>query len=109
MSEHLPECEVQFLGSEVCICPELRACEQRIKAAAYESATPQVRQDEIRHIYNVGFSAGLHAARDAVEAYLQDGTCVDCSHTSRDAEILDAIDRLTANADTERNVSDDRH
>lgn len=80
MSGHLPECP-QFcdgnppkcrggdctLCDEVdCICNALRAYEQRIKTAAYESAVPQVRQDEVRHLYNLGFAAGVQAAREAV-------------------------------------------
>lgn len=99
MSKHLPECP-QFcdgkppkcrggdctLCDEVdCICDALRACEQRmldddVLAAAYHGQK--------------GYAAGVQAAREAVDGYLAKGTCPDCSFTSRDSDILAAIDAL---------------
>jgi hypothetical protein len=64
MPEHLPECFSNKLSadSQHCICPELRACEQRmldddVPAAAYHG----------QRGYETGYAAALIAARKAVQ------------------------------------------
>ena len=114
MSDHLPECLMNLeYAVRVCICPELRACEQRVterhnaehkddRLAAfqngYDAATVKERQRSVLLIADA-YGKGLSAARDAVkdtpcpEGYEAKG----CSHWD---QALAAIDALRANADT---------
>ncbi len=59
MSDHLPECDSPSL-SNTCICPELRACEQRVTKEIWGA----IREGSQ---YKSGFEGGLDAAREAVE------------------------------------------
>lgn len=59
MSNHLPECGTND-GSMFCICPALRACEQR----SYTLGIEVGKHDG----WVAGHAAGVQAARDAVEA-----------------------------------------
>ncbi len=105
MSDHLPECP-QIFGKpdwyccedcdpgvwDDCICDRLRACEQR------------VNDDWVRDYGgHRAFALGVQAAREAVAAV---GVRKDTSHDMR-VQALAAIDALSANADTERNIGDD--
>ena len=67
MTEHLPECfaslcecdDTHFKSIDCdfnCICPSLRACEQRVKE----------KYADVPAIWNDGFEHGLYAARKAV-------------------------------------------
>ena len=71
MSEHLPECIYKpenidwpkgiKWGGSPCICPSLRACEQRVlDAIDLPAANVQY--------HRVGFKEGLNAAREAVDS-----------------------------------------
>ncbi len=73
MTEHLPECPVEKMlrsgrtvGSQSCICEQLRACEQRCdeKRHAEVRAWSELSRDN----FDDGFAAGLDAAREAVAA-----------------------------------------
>ena len=67
MTDHLPECaerRAEWRWSEDCICPALRACEQRVleqNARAFDVAV-------IKHLLQEERAAGLDAAREAVAA-----------------------------------------
>ena len=62
MTEHLPECLVPDFDKRlwICICNQLRACEERIKT--HEGCA------DAEHIegYVDGYADGLNAAREAV-------------------------------------------
>ena len=63
MNSHLPECIVPDFDNErwICICNHLRACEERVFEAAYQAGKS----------YGLtvnGYTRGLNAAREAVEA-----------------------------------------
>lgn len=69
MKDHLPECEYEEghnYTKGVCICPELRACEQRCDAKRH--AEVKAWADLSRDNFDAGYAAGLAAARDAVAA-----------------------------------------
>lgn len=83
MTDHLPECPIRQ-GEEPCVCPELRACEKRVRDEE-DRMVPIIRRNE--------FQRGLDAARDAVAA-LADAT--PDYHTLTDA--LAAIDALRGDA-----------
>lgn len=86
MSDHLPECFSLMCECEVmhfedtdchfsCICPSLRACEQRVRESA---ATLWDRtKEEISYARIQGFRDGVNAAKDAVlTEYLKDSVAV---------------------------------
>ena len=61
MSDHLPECPLNNIDIHgLCMCPELRACEQRVLSVAGPHNYSRGRKD--------GYAAGLDAAREAVAA-----------------------------------------
>ena len=65
MAEHLPECMTSVVRMNYdCICPELRACEQRVRAdeRSWEGAVVVARAG-----YQDGYDAALRDASDAVE------------------------------------------
>lgn len=120
MSEHLPECPQHIHWREHfddywcdddctadCICNRLRDCEQRLWDEAYAAGFNHGRaHGELLSCpisYKHGYKQGVEAAREAVAAV---GVRKDTSHDFR-VQALAAIDALTANADTERNVGDD--
>lgn len=61
--DHLPECLVPDFDNArwVCICNQLRACEERVHEAAYQAG-------KAYGLTVNGFTRGLDAARAAVEA-----------------------------------------
>ena len=60
MSDHLPECPLNNIDIQgLCMCPELRACEQRVMETALALWEGQQR-------YHDGYANGVQAARDAV-------------------------------------------
>lgn len=78
MTDHLPECDSAFTDLHTancvcrCICPELRACEQRVNSS---NLTMWNRtKEEAQHMIDAGlgirwkdgFKEGLDAAREAV-------------------------------------------
>lgn len=90
MTDHLPECIGAPLYPSSCICPALRACEQRVADDIWGA----IREGSQ---YKSGFEGGLDAARDAVknvpcpEGYEAKG----CSHWD---DALAAIDALRGDA-----------
>jgi hypothetical protein len=64
MTEHLPECEPGYLGDVwICICNQLRACEQRVREDEQSSNfTPDDQSDGMTEAYQ----RGLDAAREAI-------------------------------------------
>ena len=93
MTDHLPEClhdDDTYGLRGLCICDELRACEQRVRQSA---ATLWDRTSEQMAAARVeGYAAGLDAAREAVAA-LDIGRDVRFSVDVR-ADALAAIDAL---------------
>lgn len=96
MSDHLPECPCNhadergcfLISAETdrcvdCLCPQLRACEQRVRIDWEMSNGPAF--DFAR-----GYAAGVQTARDAVAAV---GVRKDTSHDMR-VQALAAIDAL---------------
>ena len=86
MSDHLPECPLNNIDIHgLCMCPELRACEQRVLSVAGPHNYSRGRKD--------GYANGVQAARDAVAALLgwQHGIAM-TAITKADA--LAAIDAL---------------
>lgn len=71
MSDHLPECPVNNIDiAGLCMCHELRRCEQRMREGWYEVQSETWMQ---------GFRYALNAAREAVAAlpeYRMRDTCV---------------------------------
>jgi len=65
MSDHLPECIALVIRMEYddafCICPEIRACEQRVLASC------ALKDGDL---YADGYDNALDAAREAVAAEL---------------------------------------
>lgn len=66
MTTHLPECAVlrpadNYYGG-ACICPSLRACEQRVLEDEFSY------KGDIDTAYGQGWDAALDAAREAVAA-----------------------------------------
>lgn len=62
MTEHLPECPDQHSSHDgTCICPQLRACEQRVADDIWGAIRDGSQ-------YKSGFEAGLDAARGSVAA-----------------------------------------
>ena len=66
-TEHLPECPKSdvrgiALYGDQCLCPVLRACEQRVLDDDVLAAAHHGQKG-----YEVGFRKGLDAAREAVE------------------------------------------
>ena len=86
MSEHLPECPhansrtATFYGG-YCVCPLLRACEQRAEAGAYNAGYVDGSKD--------AREGAFYEAREAVIALLYPN----CSHIDGH-EALAAIDAL---------------
>ena len=62
MSDHLPECPKNWSVPGDCACELLRACEQRVLESAEQYIKAHMEGKR------VGFSLGVQAARDAVEA-----------------------------------------
>ena len=61
MTEHLPECYEASSSKYCLVCNALRACEERVFEAAYQAGKS----------YGLtvnGYTRGLNAAREAVEA-----------------------------------------
>ena len=98
MSEHLPECIEYPIpdfnnGVWLCICPALRACEQRVEREWIEHCNrveQRVRDESWDHGMEVGTHSALDAAREAVAAV---GVRKDTSHDMR-VQALAAIDAL---------------
>ena len=75
MTTHLPECAVlrpadNYYGG-ACICPSLRACEQRVRDEALKAEYLRYEEAAIRDqdaAYRKGYAAALDAAREAVAA-----------------------------------------
>ena len=84
MSDHLPECGAND-GSMFCICPSLRACEQRVAQESYEQIYDKG--------YDNGYANGVQAARDAVAAASLRIPYEDRRHVYLD-DALAAIDAL---------------
>ena len=63
MTEHLPECLVPDFdkGLWICICNQLRACEERVHEAAYQAG-------KAYGLTVNGYTRGLDAAQKAVKA-----------------------------------------
>lgn len=102
MSDHLPECPLNNIDIQgLCMCPELRACEQRVLAER-EADGPWFRS--VVHDCCVdkqtAYAAGLDAAREAVAAswtgWCSDPTtCTDYEHVCQERhQALAAIDAL---------------
>lgn len=66
MTDHLPECPVDVtVDYRVdCICPALRACEQRVRED--ERRKWSVHQDRLLTVRTDAYEQGLQAARAAV-------------------------------------------
>ena len=90
--KHLPECGAVW-ESDYCICPYLRACEQRVAATVSAALT----QDGT---YGGGYAAGLDAAREAAmsigfHTHVEGGSHVGTTRTFIDRdEFLAAIKAL---------------
>ena len=83
MTDHLPECHTSMIPDFhnerwICICDQLRACEQRVNSS---NLTMWNRtQEQAQHIINAGigiawkdgFKDGLEAAREAVDSMVID-------------------------------------
>lgn len=108
MSDHLPECnqrdtvwqKAYYSGVE-CICPAIRACEQRVRdedqrILIKHGAEQFVRGERIGKA--MGHAAGVQAARDAIEAVppidqrIDDNELISLVYDK--GEILAAIDAL---------------
>ena len=76
MTDHLPECIEYPIpdfnnGVWLCICPALRACEQRVEREWIEHCNrveQRVRDESWDHGMEVGTHSALDAAREAVAA-----------------------------------------
>lgn len=106
---HLPECfaslcecdDTHFKSIDCdfsCICPSLRACEQRVK----ETAIPRHRDEWIADGYHNGYEVGYEAGRDAALTLARDAVAAasarkDTSYDMR-AQALAAIDALRGDA-----------
>lgn len=70
MNEHLPECLVPDFdkGLWICICNQLRACEQRVQKIAYAQGLGAGSDEHGQHEigWMKGYDAALDAAREAV-------------------------------------------
>ena len=87
MSNHLPECfwgDVDEAGNIIiCICQELRACEQRVRESWYEVQSETWEQ---------GFKYALDAAREAVSALpKEDGGYCHVLHACDVEAVLDDL------------------
>jgi hypothetical protein len=82
VSEHLPECPMNLeFAFSVCICKELRACEQRVRM---ESQAWHYRTG-----YNSGFADALDASESAVAEALKERMLVaDCSPNTMRAPLF---------------------
>lgn len=85
MSDHLPECPIRQ-GEEPCVCPELRACEARVRGEALA--------EFVGYFSERDYTAGAQAARDAVAA--SDAPCSGLCECVPHA--LAAIDALRGDA-----------
>ena len=71
MTEHLPECLVPDFdkGLWICICNQLRACEQRVGEEQCSTCCTRAEQQyvvEFNSGRRVGYEAALDAAREAM-------------------------------------------
>lgn len=80
MSDHLPECPVPHMdgvwglplhpedAEANCICPQLRACEQRVKEESARGFAPFLVTSPLNHdiLCRMSYNAALDAAREAV-------------------------------------------
>jgi len=67
MSDHLPECRDALIPDFhnerwICICPALRACEQRVRMGR------MLTWDEYEDVKRRAYAAGVQAARDATDS-----------------------------------------
>jgi len=86
MSDHLPECEWSdnTRVNRHCICPALRACEQRVRDE--ERSGAPVAMIELAG-YSRGYAAGVQAALKVVEPWLE-------NHSLNDDDLMNTIDAL---------------
>lgn len=65
MSDHLPECLVPDFENErwICICNQLRACEQRVRAACIAAAKLSITTNP-QSDYDEGWNSGIENAID---------------------------------------------
>ena len=106
MTTHLPECAVlrpadNYYGG-ACICPSLRACEQRVRDEALKAEYLRYEEAAIRDqdaAYRKGYAAALDAAREAVAALsVIDDLNLDVPEVIRRVHALAAIDTLREEA-----------
>lgn len=107
MTDHLPECPCNnadergcfLISAETdrcvsCICPALRACEQRVREEMQHPDPGISEKQAIANyaIYRNGYAAGVQAARDAVAALPKEdgGYC----HVFHACDVEAAIDAL---------------
>lgn len=89
MTDHLPECLMSpALTVRPCICPELRACEQRVRRRVANDA--EIVYAEVER---AAYAAGVQDARDAVAALTPMRTLTGVRTFSK-REALAAIDAL---------------
>ena len=71
LDPHYPECYAvthRDRGDDRCICPALRACEQRVLEGRPDPGISEKQAIANHAIYRNGYAAGVQAARDAVAA-----------------------------------------
>ena len=84
---HLPECTVSHQHVDyLCICEQLRACEQRVREEIDREAFVLDEGDPFRQVYRKGLDAG----REAVKGFLIGDTDCDRKYW----EVIDDIDAL---------------
>lgn len=105
MTAHLPECPMKPIAEAPvdfhqhfpdCICPALRACEQRVREEESRNVIGSVSLAAIGEAnlqqYQLGYTAGLDAAREAVDRLASDMAKWSSAET---AAATDAIPDLT--------------
>ena len=101
-TEHLPECSytsgIWYSLDEPCICHQLRACEERVREEESRNVIGSVSLAAIGEAnlqqYQLGFSEGLDAAREAVMAsggHHERCICDECYGTAAAVAAIDAL------------------
>lgn len=89
MTDHLPECHTSMIPDFhnerwICICDQLRACQQRM-ALQYLITDREQQEAEER-----AYAAGLESARQVVETYAQE-RLIKTKHPNKSEDITAAL------------------